>query len=230
VGSQVNYLEALERAGAMGVVLQPVSVGEDEMAERLARFDGLLLTGGPDVDPALYGQDRHHSVYGVSREVDVFEMTSCRAALAARLPVLAICRGLQVLNVAMGGSLDQHITDRPGGCDHGEPGVSGGRARVLVQPGSLLAQVMGTTDATTSCFHHQAIDALGPGLVASAWTSDGVIEAVELEDRRRWLVAVQWHPETVADTEPEQQAIFDGFVAACHAAEVHQTGQTHERA
>ncbi|MEA3215534.1 MAG: putative glutamine amidotransferase [Acidimicrobiia bacterium] len=222
VGSQVNYLEALERAGALGAVLQPVAVDEDDMAERLSRFDGLLLIGGADVDPELYGQERHPSVYGENPEVDHFEMVACQVALAAGVPVLAICRGMQVLNVALGGTLHQHITDWPEGCDHGEPGVSGGRARVDVQPSSLLAAVMGTTEANTSCFHHQALDALGQGLVASAWTADGIVEAVELEDRGPWLLAVQWHPETVAASEPEHQAIFNGFVAACETYRDHE--------
>ena len=219
-GSQDNYLDALERAGALGAVLQPVEGAEDIVGERLERFDGLVLTGGPDVAPALYGQERHPTVEGDHPKVDRFELALARAAVGRSLPLLAVCRGLQVLNVALGGSLHQHIGDLPGSCDHGRPGLSGARTSLRVEPGSLLAGVMASTEAKTSCFHHQAVDRVGRGLVATAWAPDGLVEALELGDPAAggWLLAVQWHPETVAAAEPDQQRIFDAFAVAAAAA------------
>jgi gamma-glutamyl-gamma-aminobutyrate hydrolase PuuD len=269
VGSQLNYLDAVARAGGLGVVLAPItgegtqaaadteSAGPDDESaadsradalrvaagEALDHFDGLLLGGGPDLDPVLYGQEPHETVYGNNRAVDRFEIALCHAALRARLPVLAICRGLQVVNVACGGTLHQHISDRPGGSDHGRPGVSGARTVVTLQPGSRVAAVVGGDTIKASCFHHQAVDRVGAGLVATGWADDGVVEALEpagaherplveaLEPARpgeeplpggtppappagSWLLAVQWHPETVAADEPDQQAIFDAFHAA----------------
>jgi len=219
-GSQDNYLDALERAGALGAVLQPVEAPEQDVGHRLDRFDGLLLTGGPDVDPARYGQERHPTVEGDVPRVDHFELALARAAIHRSLPLLAVCRGLQVLNVALAGTLHQHIGDLPGGSDHGRPGVSGTRTAVRVEPGSLLAEVMASTEAKTSCFHHQAVDRVGRGLHVTARAPDGVVEALELADRSSggWLLAVQWHPETVAGAEPDQQRIFDAFSAAASAA------------
>ena len=216
-GSQDNYLAALERAGALGAVLQPLDTPADDVAVRLERFDGLLLTGGPDVDPALYGQPPHPELDATNAVVDRFEVALVGAALTRQLPVLAVCRGLQVLNVARGGTLHQHITDRPDGCDHGRPGVSAGRPAVDVTAGSLLHRVLGATEAKTSCFHHQAVDRLGWDLRVTARAADGVVEGLELADGGSggWLLAVQWHPETVADVEADQQGIFDAFVAAC---------------
>jgi putative glutamine amidotransferase len=182
-----------------------------------------LLTGGPDVDPALYGQRRQAETDVTNALVDRFEIALTRTAVGRGLPLLAVCRGLQVLNVALGGTLHQHITDRPDGCDHGRPGVSAGRIAVDVAAGSRLAQVMGGTEAKTSCFHHQSVDRLGRGLRVTARAADGVVEGLELDEppeptRAGWLLAVQWHPETVADTEADQQAIFDAFVVAAAAA------------
>jgi putative glutamine amidotransferase len=194
-----------------------VAATADDVADRLDRFDGLLLTGGPDVDPALYGQERHSQVDATNHVVDRFEIALARAAVGAGQPLLAVCRGLQVLNVALGGTLHQHIADRPDGCDHGRPGVSAGRTAIEIRPGSRLARVMRATEAKTSCSHHQAVDRLGQDLVVTARAGDGVVEGLELErgEAAGWLLAVQWHPETVAEAEADQQAIFDAFVSAC---------------
>jgi putative glutamine amidotransferase len=218
VGSQVNYLDALARAGGLGVVVAPSEIDDREADRLLEHFDGLLLTGGPDLDPSLYGQQRHRTVYGNNPCVDRFEMAVCSAARRTGVPVLAICRGLQILNVAFGGTLHQHISDRPGGCDHGRPGESGGRSPVALAEGSRIEAVVGGRLIEAACYHHQAVDRLGDGLVATGWTEDGVVEVVEVVEPDRsaggWLLAVQWHPETVADREPAQQAIFDAFVSA----------------
>ena len=216
------YLDALKRAGGQEAVLYPEAVSDDEARAAVGRFDGLLLIGGPDVDPARYGAERHEKTYGVDPEQDDYEDRMVRAAVAAETPVLAICRGIQVLNVALGGTLVQHLPDIDGTGQHTVKGASeaGGRHdhEVTLESGSLVAKAIGVTRAGCPSSHHQAIDTLGAGLTATGWTDDGVIEAVEYE--QGWIVGVQWHPESSADRDPVQQSLFDAFVLGtfnrCH--------------
>jgi putative glutamine amidotransferase len=183
-----------------------------EARDRVASLGGLLLAGGADVDPQLYGEDPQPATYGVNLMVDEFEIALTRAALDAEVPVLAICRGIQVLNVALGGSLDQHITGREGLVVHGIPNGGGGALHeVSVEPGSRLAKALGTDRATGMSHHHQAVDRLAVGLTVTATAPDGIVEAVEV-DGPGWCVAVQWHPEDTAATDPVQQSLFDAFV------------------
>jgi putative glutamine amidotransferase len=208
------YLDAVTRAGG-----QPVIVDDAPDPKALiARVDALVLTGGPDVDPALYGADAHPSVYGVDRAVDDFECALVDVATTRGIPTLAICRGIQVLNVARGGTLHQHLTDDPGVPAHGEPGVTGGARvhEVALEPGSLVAEVMGATRMCASCHHHQAIAQLGDGLQVVGRAADGIIEALELEDS--FLLAVQWHPEDTAADDPAQQRLFDALVRRAQLA------------
>lgn len=216
------YIEALHRAGAQEAVLMPVEIGDDDAAALLARFDGLMILGGADIDPARYGQARHETVYGVNGESDAFELALLRVAVAHDVPTLAICRGLQALNVALGGSLHQHITDDAGPVEHGVPLVTGTAQPVGalhasdVAPGTRLAEALGTDRPVGSSFHHQAIDRLGDGLQVVATASDGIVEGVEHE--RGWVVGVQWHPEDTAADDPVQQHLFDSFVEQCRVA------------
>jgi putative glutamine amidotransferase len=210
------YLEALERAGARPAVLRPVPVSVDEAAGWLAGFGGVLLTGGGDVDPLRYGEPPAPEVYGVDADADSFELALLDAAVALSLPVLAICRGLQVLNVARGGTLDQHITGRPGLEAHGQPGVGGSIHTVAVEPGTRLSEAIEASTAVASCHHHQAVARVGDGLRVSARCADGIIEGLELEDAG-WVVAVQWHPEDSAADDPAQQRLFDKLVDRCAA-------------
>lgn len=208
LGAPAPYIEGVRRAGAVEAVLFPTPVTADEAREMLARFDGLLLMGGGDVDPARYGQERQDEVYGVSALHDGFELTLVTAALELRMPMLAICRGMQVLNVALGGTLVQHLEDDV--VSHrsaDEPWASHG---VRLTPGSRVAEAMESETAVCAVSHHQAIDRPGEGLVPSGWAEDDVIEAAELEDG--WVVAVQWHPERTAETDPAQQGLFDALV------------------
>jgi putative glutamine amidotransferase len=203
-----SYFDAVERAGA-----QPVLVDDARDPKALlARVDALVLTGGPDVDPALYGEAPHPAVYGVDRRADDFESAVADVAVARGMPVLAICRGFQVLNVARGGSLHQHLPDDPGVPPHGRPGVAGGAHLhdVRLDADSLLADVMGTTRVTSSCHHHQAIARPGDGLRVVGRSSDGIIEAMELDGC--FVLAVQWHPEDTAADDPVQQRLFDALV------------------
>ncbi len=203
-----RYIDAVLRAGGQPVI---VNTARDPKA-LLARVDALVLTGGPDVDPARYGATPHPSVYGVDSADDEFECALADAATARSVPTLAICRGIQLLNVARGGTLHQHITEDPGVPAHGQPGVAGGARQheVKLAADSLLAEVMNTTTVTASCHHHQAIDELGDGLRVVGRAKDGIVEALELDGA--FVLAVQWHPEDTADDDPEQQRLFDALV------------------
>jgi gamma-glutamyl-gamma-aminobutyrate hydrolase PuuD len=212
-----TYTDALERAAAHPVLLPPMDLDDERDAgDVLAPFDGLVLTGGPDIDPQRYDQEPHPSVYGVDAVTDRFEFSVVDAAMERELPILAICRGHQLLNVALGGTLDQHITDRPGLLVHGDPGSGpGGGAdhEVSVEPGTMLAGALGTTRCSVRSHHHQAVDELAPKATATAWSDDGVLEGFELSDG--WVVSVQWHPEATAGDDAVQQRLFDAFVRAC---------------
>ena len=211
-----GYTDALDRAGAYPVVLPPPLSDPDDAAEVLEPFAGLVLAGGADVDPARYGQDAHPSVYGMDPSLDAFEVALVDAAIAADLPVLAICRGHQLLNVALGGTLDQHITDRPGLVEHGDPahGPGGGVDHdVTIEAGTRLAEALGATRCSVRSHHHQAVADLAPKAVATAWSDDGVNEGFELPEG--WIVSVQWHPEATAADDVIQQRLFNAFVAQC---------------
>jgi putative glutamine amidotransferase len=209
-----RYLDAVRRAHAEPVTLTPRRMSTAEAERLLGRFDGLVLLGGADVDPALYGEEPHDAVYGVHREQDDFEIALVQAAAEMQFPVLAICRGLQVANVALGGSLIQHLPDHHGLIDHAPVGFPSPPEGVLhtstVMADSRLAGFLGTTQPTGASYHHQAINRLGADLVAVASASDDIVEAIEHCDD--WLLGVQWHPEDTAAHDPVQQRLFDQFV------------------
>lgn len=215
-----GYVASLERAGMRPLLLPPTPGLSPE--EALAPFDGLLLAGGGDVDPARYGAGPPHpAVYGVDPDRDEAELGLVAAALAGGLPTLAICRGLQVLNVALGGTLHQHLPDLSGMDLHGHPtGQTSVLHDVKVQPGTRLAAACGREILRCTSHHHQGVDRLADPLVAVAWSGDGLVEAVEPVESGEpggeaghWLVGVQWHPEMTSADDPEQQSLFDGFAA-----------------
>jgi len=179
----------------------------------LERVDALVLTGGEDVSPARYGEAPHPALGRISDERDAAEIALVQAAHELRVPTLAICRGVQILNVALGGTLTQHITDAYPG--HGTPGVEGGQHvhEVTIDAESRAGVAMGAIRARCSCHHHQAVDRVGRGLRVTARGDDGIVEAVEL-DGPAWVTAVQWHPEDTAADDPAQQGLFDAFVAS----------------
>jgi putative glutamine amidotransferase len=219
VGVPVPYVEALRRAGGLEAVVMTEPLDADELEGSLDRFDGLLLLGGGDLDPATYGAVPAVKVYGVHEPRDLSELALTRAAVERGMPVLAICRGHQVLNVALGGTLDQHIPDRDGVEEHGTPGKPEvARVHDLdIEAGTRLAAAMRTPRAACSCHHHQAVERPGAGLRVTAHADDGVVEATELEDRDGpWVVSVQWHPEDTAADDPAQQGLFDALVARAH--------------
>jgi putative glutamine amidotransferase len=189
------YVDAVVRAGAIPILLPPVddAVAAGAADEVIGRLDALVLTGGSDVDPERYRQQRTAQTKVVRPGRDDWELRLLDRALAAGLPVLGVCRGAQVLNVARGGTLDQHIPDRVGHQRHcPAPGVFG-QITVALRAGSVLAGLLGP-QATVACHHHQAIDKVAPGLEVVAAADDGTVEAVELTGCR-FVLGVQWHPE-----------------------------------
>lgn len=211
---QDAYLEGLWRAGADELVIAPRRTDEEHLERVLSRVDGLLLCGGPDVDPARYGQERHPTTYGVDERLDSTEIAASRVAVRSGLPLLAICRGMQVLNVALGGSLVQHLGDLEGMGPHGSVPAGPAVHPIDVVPGSLLSGVLG--DATrlehARCWHHQMVDRLAEGAVISGRAADGCPEALELPGAPGWVLAVQWHPERLAQEDAANQSIFDALV------------------
>jgi putative glutamine amidotransferase len=205
------YVEAVQRAGGDPVIVPPILLDDSGARDRLGRFDGLLLVGGGDIDPTWYGQEAVPEVAHVSSARDEFEIPLIRAAIDRGVPTLAICRGIQVLNVALGGTLHQHISDREDLLEHrNADGSDGVLHEVRAQPGSKVMKAMGVERAQTFSHHHQALDELGTGLIPVAWAKDGILEAVELEDG--WILGLQWHAEATAATDPTQQACFDALV------------------
>ena len=214
VAIQSDYCDAVERAGGLAATLAPRELDVASANDTIAALHGLVLTGGADVAPHRYGQEPHETVYGVSDLQDSFELALLDAALEAGAPVLAICRGLQLVNVAFGGELDQHITGRDGLLAHGVPNGGGGSDMAIqVSPDSLLFGAIGSEAVTGRCHHHQAVARIGDGLHVSARADDGVVEGLEMQDRSRaWLLAVQWHPEESAASDPLNQRLFDALV------------------
>ena len=187
------YFEGVTLAGGIAVLLPPQPV-DDHIANRvLDGLDGLVITGGKDVDPARYGQAPHPKTDEPRHDRDEWELALLAAALKRGLPVLGICRGAQVLNVALGGTLHQHLPDVVGHSRHQAGNAVFSTSRVHIAPGTRLATLIGQY-SDEQCYHHQAIAELGKGLIASARDSDGVIEAIELPGDT-FVVAVQWHPE-----------------------------------
>ncbi|MFJ9388965.1 gamma-glutamyl-gamma-aminobutyrate hydrolase family protein [Nocardioides sp. NPDC101246] len=201
-------LDAVYAAGGEPLVVHPVAPGAEvddtEVAARLWYADGVLLPGGGDLAARWAGQEAHATEYDVDEEQDAFDLAVARHALGSGLPLFAICRGNQVVNVALGGDLIQDLGERTHRHVVHE---------IAVEPDALLAGIVGTTPRI-SCFHHQGIGRPGEGMRAVANSADGVIEAVELASSRGWYLGVQWHPEDTAATDPAQAGLFRALVEA----------------
>lgn len=214
-GVPAPYVDRARAAGARTAILAPGEPGDPR--EILSPFDALLLVGGGDVDPARYGSTPEDAVYGVEPDRDAFEIDLVREAVRAGMPTLCICRGLQVLNVAFGGTLHQDLPGMPGMLAHGVP-VAGTDSihDVEVEAGTLLHSATGAETLSCSSHHHQGVDRVGDGLRVSARSADGLVEGVEVPGEppgaTGWTVAVQWHPEDTADGDPRQQGLFDELV------------------
>lgn len=213
----LSYLRAVERAGGLPVVLPPLDL--ERIAPLLDRLSGVLLSGGPDLDPDIYGEAAHAELGPTEPQLDAFEVQLAREADARGLPLLGVCRGAQALNVAREGTLHQHLPDiTDGSVTHRqhEPGnVATHKVRVAANSG--LARVLGARRIAVNSFHHQAVARLGRGLHAVAWAQDGVIEGIEGHGKTL-LLGVQWHAETLVD-DPAQLALFEHLVRAAEERE-----------
>lgn len=211
-----NYIRAIQAAGGLPVTIPPM-LKENELRELFARLDGLLLSGGGDIDPAIFYQARHRLTHSVSDERDRAELALARWALEEDKPVLAICRGIQVMNVATGGTLIQDIPAQvsPAVCHR----YSDDTPRdfiahtVRVETGARLASILGATEVGVNSWHHQSCDAPGNGIVYTAWSPDGVVEGAEAPGRR-FAVCVQWHPEEMFHNRADMLALFRALVEA----------------
>jgi putative glutamine amidotransferase len=208
----MTYVRAIEAAGAIPVVLPPL--GHADTTRLLARLDGLVLSGGPDLAPGAYGAKPHVELGSTEPGLDAFEYRLAREALRLGTPILGICRGAHALNVARGGTLHQHLPDVVGeAIAHRQ--IEDGRLPthpVTILPASRLADVLGATQLMVNSFHHQAVDRLGDGLRACAWAPDGTIEGIE-DPGEAFVLAVQWHAETLQGI-PAHLALFEELVSA----------------
>jgi putative glutamine amidotransferase len=213
-GANAAYLRSVLAVGGVPLILSPL-LGPTYAWRALDGVDGVILTGGEDIDPALYGAERSPLLASVSRERDLFELALFAAARQRELPILGICRGIQLVNVALGGTLYQDLpTERPGPVDHNPTVPRTARAHaVRLAEGSRAAAALGALTLRANSFHHQAVRDLAPSLVASGWTEDGLIEAVETENGAPWLLAVQWHPEEMhAEAQAPERGVFRALV------------------
>ena len=212
-----NYIRSVEGAGLVPIAVPPLTTAS-AAAEILDAAGGLLLTGGEDVDPARYGEAPHPAVRATNPLRDATELALLDAARERRMPVLAICRGIQLLNVAMGGTLVQDLpSQRPSAIvhdqPHDQPHDRASRTHgVAIEPDTLLARAVGATHVEVNSYHHQAIDRLAAGLRVTATAPDGVIEGAEVDAPDWWVVAVQWHPEDLTtDVREWDRGIFRAF-------------------
>lgn len=211
-----NLVEAVWAAGGEPLVVHPHAPGDRaddvldaEVAERLAVADGVLLPGGGDLGAHHSGQQPHATLYDVDDEQDAFDLAVARVSLARGIPLLAVCRGLQVVNAERGGTLVQDMDETYGEMRHHRHRVH----RIEVEAGSLLSGVVGD-EVESSCYHHQCLDRLGEAMTVVARSEEGVVEGVEIPDAAGWFLGVQWHPEDTWATDPQQLAVFRALVDA----------------
>jgi putative glutamine amidotransferase len=215
-GVNAAYVHAVVGAGGLPLILSQL-MGPEGAPRALEACEGLLLTGGEDVDPSHYAAQPSPALGSVDPERDRFELALFRAARARGLPLLGICRGMQLVNVALGGTLWQDLpSERPGPIEHNPPAGRTARTHhVRLARGSRAARALGVDVLVPNSFHHQAIRDLAAGLVASGWSDDGLIEAVEAPPEEPWLLAVQWHPEEMhADVAAPERGLFVELVEA----------------
>jgi putative glutamine amidotransferase len=207
-----TYVTAIARAGARPLLLAPTPADLDDPSELLGLLDGVLITGGSDLDPAQYGAEPHGETAPTSADRDAFELMLVRAAAERDLPCLGICRGMQIVNVAYGGTLDQHLPDRLEDDIHRGAGGDFADHRVRVQRGSLAALAAGAEEVAVKSYHHQGVTRIGEGLRVTGHAADGTVEAIE-DPARRFVLGVLWHPE-----EDEADRLIGAFARECREA------------
>jgi putative glutamine amidotransferase len=229
-GVNAAYVRAVLIAGGVPLVLSPL-MGATMAARALDGVDGLLLTGGEDIDPSWYGAAPSPHLDPPSRERDLFELALFAVARQRQMPILGVCRGIQLINVALGGTLFQDLpSERTGPVEHRPQAPrDAGIHRVRLLPNSRAARALGTDAVKVNSSHHQGINKLGPGLTASGWTDDDLIEAVESPAETPWLLAVQWHPEEMhADAQAADHGLFAALVEAAEIARSDLVGERRE--
>ena len=214
-----GYVEAVVKAGGVPLLLPPV---QTDLALMLESLDGLLLIGGGDIDPVCYNGSSHPAVYGVDTERDHFELSLVKVALETELPMLGLCRGLQIMMVATGGDIVPHLPDEYGEAisHRAAKGLPQSKHLVELQPGSKLANAMGATAVTVVSLHHQCVRTVPLGWRVTGWAPDGLIEALEHE-HHPFAIAVQWHPELSQD-DPDHQNLFHAFIEAARTRKTSQ--------
>ena len=216
-----NYVAALLACGAEPIVLSnTVARAEYDLQD----LDGLLITGGSDIDPQQYGASKHEQTEAPDPDRDAYELRVAKLATERALPVLMICRGMQIANIAFGGTLHQHIPDIVDGSvihsDHNRKFEVFEEHTVAVEPSAQLARIIGETRFMTNASHHQAVDVVGQGLLVVARTDDGIIEALERPSAAAFWLATQWHPERLLDAdEGRSRKIFMAFLGACRSSQ-----------
>jgi len=212
-----TYFDAVVRAGGIPMLLGPVP--QQAVATVLDRVDGLVITGGGDIEPHRYGGVANDDLYDMSSARDEFEIELAHEAALRQFPTLAVCRGLQLLNVAFGGTLIEDIPTEVGTAHRATgPLVYAGHQHVRLTPGCRVAEVVGSDNLMVNTIHHQSVRDLAPGFTAVGWADDGIIEAIQHDDPEWPLLAVQWHPEYLSDVEDAASwALFDAVVAAAAA-------------
>ena len=209
-----DYVHAVEAAGGIPLII-PVAASPESVARQVALCDGIIMSGGPDVKPCFYGEEPHPLLGEVNERVDIHQLALVKAALAADKPLLGICRGLQIMNVALGGTLYQDLSEFPKKVLKHLQGAerSEGTHHVSIDSGSILHDALGERILLNS-YHHQCLKALGDSVKAVAWSDDRIIEAVTITGKR-FAVGLQWHPEMMADCSEKMLKIFQMFVDAC---------------
>jgi putative glutamine amidotransferase len=215
-GLMPSYTDAISKAGGIPLLI-PLGLPEVDLLSLIDRLDGVLLPGGGDIEPEFYGGKSHLSLWGVDKERDRTEIIAAREAVQRKKPLLAICRGIQVLNVALGGTLWEDIgTMLPNALEHDmENGTPRNQLshQVQIRPDSELAKIIGKTECMVNSIHHQAIRDLAPELMVTAQAPDSVIEGAEIPSHP-FAIAVQWHPENLITDDPSMLALFRAFVEA----------------
>jgi putative glutamine amidotransferase len=219
-GLNSAYVRSVVAAGGVPLVLSPL-MGHSYAARALDGVDGLVLTGGEDVDPSWYNAELSPRTNPPDRDRDLFELALFAAARQRELPILGICRGIQLVNVALGGTLYQDLpSERPGPVDHNRSGARADRSHAIrLTPGSLAAEALGATALRVNSFHHQGVRDLAPKLVATGWSEDDLIEVVESAAGEPWVLAVQWHPEEMhGEAGAPDRGLFKALVERARAS------------
>lgn len=205
------YAQSIQEAGGIPILF-PIGREEGDANQMISNIHGLLMPGGPDVSPILYGEEPRWEVTESYEDADVFQIKMIKMAYAKNIPVFGICRGIQLINVAFGGSLWQDIKNQTDSeiCHMQDVIIRDGRTHTIeISQDSILSKIMGKNEVLVNSFHHQAVKDLADGFKVTARTKDGIIEAMELEDK---ILAVQWHPEALSDKYPDNRRLFEYFI------------------